>query len=47
MHCEHEKQSLVLIHMLQLTMTDKHLSLEQDLCVMLSHSLFKYDGAND
>lgn len=30
MHCEHEKQSLVLIHMLQLTMIDKHLSLEQD-----------------
>lgn len=46
MHCEHAKQSLVLIHMLQLTTTDKHLSLEQG-CEPYFHILsLKYDGAN-
>lgn len=38
MHCEHEKQSLVLIHMLQLTMTDKHFLLNKT-CVSRSHIL--------
>lgn len=46
MYCEHAKQSLVLIHMLQLTTTDKHLSPEQDSVPCSDVLCLKYDGAN-
>lgn len=44
MHCEQARQNLTLIHVLQLTMADKHLSLGHD-CVPCSHILYmKWDG---
>lgn len=45
LHCEQARQNLLLIHMLQLTMVDKRLSLEHN-CVPWPHILYmKYDGA--
>lgn len=45
MLCEKARQNRMLIHMLQLTMADKHLSLEYD-SVPCSHILcMKCDGA--
>lgn len=45
LHCEQARQNLLLIHMLQLTMADKRLSLEHN-CVPWPHILYmKCDGA--